>query len=156
MMKRRKVRGKPRTGGTGSQIEVHITFENPVPGCPGGEYLSARQINKNTAKIECSPFGTGKVARGDLVRFDEDHEVTKVLEHVARTRAMIYADGANLPLEKVAERYAQVCEELSKHDIYTEGMFPGICSICVPNDIDDDQLEIIAEKLDVELVFHEE
>lgn len=138
-------------------IKVHFTFPNPKPGQPGGEYLWARRIHRTTAQIDCIPFGTGKLARGDLVRIDEGREIVEILEHVARTCLLRYADNARqAPPEEIALRYEAVRQQLRQHDIQAEGMFPGICSLSVPNDLSDEQLLEIAEGLGCELCWHED
>src|SRR5207244_3611397 len=94
---------------------------------------------------------------GDLVRFDKDREIVKVLEHVARTGLLLYVEDAKqVPIEEVALRYEAVRQELKQHDIQTEGMFPGICSLSVPNDVGDERLLEIAEGLGCELCWHED
>jgi hypothetical protein len=58
--------------------------------------------------------------------------------------------------EEIEERYARVRETLKKYDIQIEGMVPGVCSISVPNDVDDAQLAILADQLDADVILHED
>jgi hypothetical protein len=112
----------------GSMVKVRIAFSNVKPGGPSGEFIWARRISKDTAKIENIPFMTSKLALGDLVRIDNENEVVEVLEHFARTRALRYADKKGLNADEMKERDAEVHEYLKRFDIAMEGMF----SACAP------------------------
>src|SRR5262249_25509597 len=116
----------------------------------------ARRISKNTAKIDNIPLMTSCIAQGDLVQFDEDREIVKVLEHAARTRALAYADPEEQSEEAIQKRFEQVREALKKRDIHCEGMRAGICAIWVPLDRTDEQLQGLADELDCELMRHED
>jgi hypothetical protein len=133
-------------------IELHYKYPRPRPGMPTGESLWALQIGKNTAKVDNIPFFTSKLACGDTVRFDKNRKITKILEHVARTRGLVYADKDEQTLEEIRSRYDNLCQELKKHDIYAESMFPGVCSLSVPKDMSDDELTSITDRLGAQLV----
>ena len=140
----------------GEKIKVHMTFANPSPPSLAGEYLWGTKIANDTAKIVSIPFCTARVASGSPVRFDDIGEILEVLERAARTRGLIYADEEEQTIDEIEERFTQVCEKLKEYDIQAEGMFPGICSISVPLDLDDEQLEILADQLDAKLILHED
>jgi hypothetical protein len=133
-------------------IELYYKYPRRRPGMPDGESVWALQIGKNTAKVDSIPFFTSRLACGDLVRFDKKRHITKILEHVARTRGLVYADPDEHSPEEVKERYEIVCHELKKHDIYAEGIFPGVCSLSVPKDMSDDELTSITDRLGAQLV----
>lgn len=138
-----------------NMIKVTFTYRHKAP-LGRSEGLWARRISKNTAKIESIPFFTEDLSLGDLVEFNEEGEVTKVLEHATRTRGMRYADDDVDSVEEMTEVYAALQDVLGAYDIYTECVVPGVCTISVPNDIDDDELARIAEQLDVCLNVNEE
>lgn len=140
----------------GALIKVNFSYPDPMPDFPAGEYLWARRISRNTAKIHNIPFCTSRLAYGDLVRFNRDLEITKILEHVARTRMLIYGNPKEQSPEELVERFGKVKELLSKYDIHLEGMLPGICSTSVPNDIADEQLQILADQLGARQIVHED
>ena len=55
-------------------------------------------------------------------------------------------------LKNIAPLLIALKEELEQHDIVAENMNPGVCSISVPQDLDDEQLTTIAEQLGAQLV----
>lgn len=148
---KRPVRGRSHPG---SRIKVHWTYREQDGG-PSGEFLWARRIGKDTAKIENIPFFAGGLALGDLVRIDDDNEIVEVLEHVARTCGIQYGDPDRLTREEAVQRYAEIKTKLAEHDIHTEGIIPGLCSLSVPNDVDPDMLADIADELGVEVCEYE-
>lgn len=137
-------------------IKVHFTLGRPGGGSPGGEYLCARPLSRSTARIDSIPFATGRLARGDLVRFDRDREITQILEHVAKTRLLRYADLDQQPVEAITTRYMEVQAKLQEHDIDTEAMFPGVCSISVSRHMDDAELESVAAGLKSTIIVHDD
>lgn len=133
-------------------IKVYLAYPSSLRHLAAGEYLWAMQISEKAAKIENIPFFSAQLALGDLVEIDQDRKVIKVLEHAARTRGLIYSDAKNETNEEITNRYTQIRERLEKYDITVEGVVPGRCSLSVPNDIDDEQLEVLADQLDAQLV----
>lgn len=132
-------------------IRVHLTYETHRLGGPSGEYLWAKRISRHTARMMNIPFGESQLTTGDLVRIDNQGEITAVLEHVGRTRALIYADPEQESKEAITKKYARIKSDLQKEGIDLEGMTAGICSISVPTDIDEEKLVILAEGLEARL-----
>jgi hypothetical protein len=138
------------------KIKVHFTLPQPketpknAPGCAkcgckipmvGGEWLWATKINENTAKLENIPFLTIEYSLGDLVEFDENFEILRIVEKVARTRHITYNGKGKK--ERIKTRYGKIRDKLLEHDIHCEGAFAGVASISVPVDITEKQLEDI-------------
>lgn len=137
-------------------IRLHLTFRTPLAfedGAVHGESLWALRVSPTTAKIDNIPFGTGELALGDLVEFDADHEIVRVLESGARTRLAAYDPG---PAETPATaRYRVVKDFLAEHDVLTEGAVPGVVALSVPNDLSDAQLAEICSRCPVALCLAE-
>jgi hypothetical protein len=142
------VRGHHMTlaGPTHNFQKVYVSFPDAKAGGPQGEWLWARTINRTIAKIDNIPFFCPHVALGDLVRVNKEGKVTKILEHVARTRLLQYADPQKQTDRQILKRYVALQEKLEEYDIVTEPMGLGMCSASVPNDLDDSQLALLAEQ----------
>jgi hypothetical protein len=132
-------------------IKVHMTCPDGV-----GEFLWAWRIGKNTAKIKNIPFTCPDLALDDLVRIDKHGEVMEVLEHVAQTRLIRYADPKTQSEEEVCERYLKVRDTVKEHDIFMEGLFPGIAGVSVPLDVSDEELDAIVAQADAEVMVFDE
>lgn len=137
-------------------IKVRVTFNDPPPGCPAGEYLWAKRVGQNTAKIDSIPYATAKVAKGDLVQITSRREVTMVLESTTRTRLLRYANPMKMSVKEAQDKLVKLKEELQKHDIESDGKYLGMCSIAVPRDMKDTELEKLAEQLEVDVIYHED
>lgn len=124
-------------------IKVCVEVEDPETNC-SHEWLWARPISEDTAKINNVPFFTKAFSLGDLVRFDRNFKVTEVLERGARTVELIYdADGNKA---EVTQRFRKLATHLRSHEIHVEGMVEGLLVMAVPRGIDHEQLVKIADE----------
>ena len=137
-------------------IKVHFTFPKRRAGA-SGEFLWARRHQPRHGQdrkhpvhdLETSPWRS----RADRRAWRGHGRAGACRPHPI---LRYYADEQTATTEEITERFASLRERLSRYDIDVEGMFPGICSISVPNDIDDEQLAILADQLDAELVVHDD
>ncbi|MBW3541111.1 MAG: DUF4265 domain-containing protein [Planctomycetes bacterium] len=106
------------------------------------ESLWARQITKDTARIDSLPRYAPHVTLGSLVRVDEQGHVLYVLEHTARNAVGRYEAGTS---QEIEERYQAIHDYLAAHDIPCAGFESGRVAMCVPNDISPSRLrELLA------------
>jgi hypothetical protein len=132
-------------------VQVHVRYPRPRPTGQTGEWLWARRIGTNTAKLDNIPYFCPHLGLGDLVRFNRNGVVTMVLEHGSRSR-LLQLSASSLTEEELQERYAAVQEQLQRYDIVSEIAGPCLCCVSVPEDIDDCQLALLAEQMGVQVV----
>ena len=131
-------------------IKLHIAFDNE-DGIQG-EWLWARQISEGHAKLANIPF-CADFGKGDLVSFDEDMEIIKLLERATNTFHASYpCDPYNRDIVK--EVYSAVRDYLLRYDIYIEGFVPGLLAMSVPIDVDETQLNVIMAGCPYRLSLH--
>jgi hypothetical protein len=119
---------------------------------PSQEWMWARRISKDTAKIDNIPFFVPDIGLGDLVKFDPStNMIVQVIEKCSHTRHARF-DFARTP-EETLERWGKVREHLKGHDIHVEGMGKGYFSLAVPLDLDEEQLRGAVATCPVPLVL---
>jgi hypothetical protein len=122
-------------------IKLHITFDDEGDGLRG-EWLWARKISEGRAKLSNIPF-TLEFGKDDLVAFDDEMEITDILEKATNT----YHARYEAPESKVKQSYIEIVDYLWEYDIHAEGFIgpangnPGILGMCVPIDLDSNVLD---------------
>lgn len=118
------------------------------------EWMWARQINRNTAKLRNIPFFVKGMTLGDIVEFNpQTMRIVRVVEKCGRTLHG-YFEFVESEVETLA-RWEQIKEYLSGHSIEVEGIGGGYFSLAVPLDTTDDDMRslIIGCPIPVTLYF---
>ena len=103
------------------------------------EWLWAKKISDNTAKVENIPFFVEDMTLGDLVEFDpKTHVILRVIEKCGRTLHGHF-DFAEYE-EETLQLWHQIKEHFGTYDIPLEAMSQGFFSLAVPLDLDDEQV----------------
>lgn len=127
-----------RDHGAGEGIKIRVSW--PVAGL-SAETLWARREGPGRARVHNVPFLTDAFSLGDLVEIDDDNEVVRVLERVARTRHATYpTEGSDA---EVRQRYAGLKRYLGRFGIRAEGGVPGLLGLAVPLGLGDPELAAI-------------
>jgi hypothetical protein len=114
-----------------------------------GEHLWAKPLGNNTAELQNIPFQDG-ISLHDIVEYDADNNITKVLKSVTKRGALNYVFVNK-------ESYQELVKHFKKNDVKVEGggkadEKTGVAYLALPLDMTEERVHEIAHSSPTEII----
>jgi hypothetical protein len=122
-------------------------------GQPTTETMWAKQLTRNTAKLESVPFFAKGMAYGDIIRFSRKNKITKVMDKVNKTATIkfYYVAEDDTEDERLKEILSLIRDALQERGInHTEAIQPYL-AITVPLNATPEDLGVLLDEVNTRI-----